>query len=78
MTVFPCQGCPDLINIAAAAAAGVAARGSHSAVTGAATVALQGSEVILEVIFSSFLPCFSLSTFLLDSNRVSAQPMVIS
>lgn len=79
MTVFPCQVCPDLINIAAAAAD---ARGSHSAVTGAATAALQGSEVILWVPSPS---CPLLPVFFSSSLRVffhfppsSLMPMLTS
>lgn len=50
MTVLPRQGCPDLINIAAAA------RRSHSAVTGAARAAPEGSEVVLEESLLLVLP----------------------
>lgn len=56
MTMFPRQGCPDLINIVAAA------RGSHNAVTGAATAALHGVKGRPQRVLT-FLSSFSFASF---------------
>lgn len=71
MTVFPRQSCPDLINIAAAA------RGSHSAVAGAATAALQGSEAIIGESLLTCPPFPSPPNFILPSPPLPHLPLSI-